>query len=266
MTTTPQHQPQPATAYPKLTLLPDPPSVIDGMLQQPFIARADQTLRSHFYPRTDVLVSGDGYLCRYPGEARRSPNLDCIVAIGLSFPADLIETEANGYTISEVGKPPDFVLEVASNSTRERDNTVKREQYAALEVGEYWRYAPHVGGFRGVTLVGERLEEGRYVPIPLEEEPGGLARGYSAALGLELHAEPLRLRFWNPDGQRYLPDLTEAVQDLAALREAKAAERAARQEAETQVAVAQAAQQVAEEQNAALRAEIRRLEERRGSS
>ena len=255
MTTTPQ--PPSAPAYPKLTPLPDPPKPPDAMKQQPFIARADQILRSHFYPRTDVLVSGAGYLCRYPGEARRSPHPDCVVAIGLPFPADLIEMEANGYTISEVGQPPDFVLEVASESTRERDNTVKRDQYAELEVKEYWRYAPHVGRYRGATLVGERLEGGRYVPIPLDQEPDGMVRGYSAALGLELHAEPWRLHFWNPETQRYLPDLIEALQDLAAAREAKDA-------AEAQTAVAQAAQQVAEEQNAALRAEIRRLEERLG--
>lgn len=257
MTTTPQ--PQPAPAYPKLTLLPDPPRPFDAMLQQPFLARADQILRSHFHPRTDVLVSGEGYLCRYPGEARSSPNPDCVVAIGLPFPAELIETEANGYTISEVGQPPDFVLEVASNSTRERDNTVKREQYAALEVKEYWRYAPHVGGYRGEILVGERLEDGRYVAISLDRGANGLVRGYSGALGLELHAEPRQLRFWNPETGEYLPDLVEATRDLAA-------ERAARQEAETQIAVAQAAQQVAEEQNAALRDEIRRLEERLGSN
>ena len=254
MTTTPQHQTQPAPAYPKLTPLPDPPKPPDAMKQLPYIARADQVLRSHFYPRTDVLVSGQGYLCRNPGEARRSPNPDCIVAIGLPFPASLIETEANGYTISEVGQPPDFVLEVASETTRERDNTVKRDQYAALEVREYWRYAPHVGGYRGETLIGERLENGRYVPIPLNRESDGLVRGYSPALGLELHAEPRLLRFWNPDTEQYLPDLVEALQDLAAAR-------AALEEAEAQTAVAQAAQQVAEEQNAALRAEIRRLEQ-----
>ena len=257
MTTTPQ--PPSAPAYPKLTPLPDPPKPPDAMKQHPYIARADQILRSHFHPRTDVLVSGEGYLCRYPGEARRSPHPDCIVAIGLPFPADLIEMEANGYTISEVGQPPDFVLEVASASTRERDNTVKREQYAALEVKEYWRYAPHVDGYRGPTLVGERLEAGRYVPIPLDQESDSLTRGYSAALGLELHAESHGLHFWNPETERYLPDLIDALQDLAAAQ-------AARQEAEAQTAVAQAAQQVAEEQNAALLAEIRRLEERLGSN
>ena len=257
MTTTPQ--PQSAPTYPKLTPLPDPPKPPDAMKQLPYIARADQVLRSHFHPRTDVLVSGQGYLCRYPGEARRSPNPDCVVAIGLPFPAALIETEANGYTISEVGQPPDFVLEVASETTRERDNTVKRDQYAALEVREYWRYAPHVGRYRGETLIGERLEDGQYVLIPLHREPDGLVRGYSPALGLELHAEPNLLRFWNPDTGEYLPDLVEALQDLAAAR-------AALSEAEAQTAVAQAAQQVAEERNAALRAEIRRLEARLGSN
>ena len=46
----------------------------------------------------------------------------------------------NGYVISEVGKPPDFVLEVASESTGRRDYTHKRAIYAEYGVAEYWRF------------------------------------------------------------------------------------------------------------------------------
>ncbi len=255
MTTRPQ--PQPGPAYPRLTPLPDPPKPPDAMKQRPHIARADQVLRSHFHPRPDVLVSGEGYLCRNPGEARRSPHPDCIVAIGVPISPQVIEDEGNGYTISEIGQPPDFVLEVASESTRERDNTVKREQYAALEVREYWRFDPSNG-----ALAGDALVNGRYEPIPVDRESDGLMRGYSAVLELELRTENRLLQFWNPVTQEYLPDLIEALEALAV-------EQAARLEAEAQAAVAQAARhvaqvarQVAEERAAALAEELRRLRER----
>ena len=53
-------------------------------------------------------------------------------------------TETNGYVISEVGKPPEFVLEVASETTGVRDYTVKRDRYAEMLIGEYWRF-DHTG-------------------------------------------------------------------------------------------------------------------------
>ena len=40
----------------------------------------------------------------------------------------------NGYLIPEQGKPPDFVLEVASETTDRRDETVKRDAYAVMGV------------------------------------------------------------------------------------------------------------------------------------
>ena len=45
---------------------------------------------------------------------------------------------------------------------------------------------------------GSGLEDGGYVPIPLDREPDGLVRGYSPALGLELHAEPLTAALLEP--------------------------------------------------------------------
>ena len=40
----------------------------------------------------------------------------------------------NGYLIPEQGKPPDFVLEVASRATGRRDETTKREDYSRMGV------------------------------------------------------------------------------------------------------------------------------------
>ena len=47
--------------------------------------------------------------------------------------------------VDEVGKPPDLVLEVASESTGRRDYTFKRDGYEKMGVGEYWRFDPSGG-------------------------------------------------------------------------------------------------------------------------
>ena len=235
MTTKPTPKTRPAGDSYGLTALPDPPKPPDAMKQRPHIARMDQVLRAHFASRPDVLVSGEGYLCDLPGNARRSPNPDLLVSFGLEIPPDVIEDEANGYTISEIGKPPEFVLEVASETTARRDETVKRDTYASFGISEYWRFDRTGGRYYVAALAGDRLVDGAYQPISVETGDDGIIRGYSPALGLELHWHDRRLRFWNPSTQTYLPDLNEAMDALATERSELAAERAARQSAEEEV-------------------------------
>ena len=243
-------KPQPAPAYPHLTELPDPPPLPDGMKQRPHIARIDQVLRSHYRRQPHALVSGEGYLCFEARDARSSPRPDCVVALDLPFPAQLIE-EANGYVISEVGQPPDFVLEVASPSTGQHDYTSKRNIYARLDVQEYWRFDPSGGQWHNAPLAGDILENGVYRPLPVVEDADGLIRGYSPSLGLELHSENRLLRFWDPAEQEYLPDLIEALEALAA-----AEARAGQAEARAEQAEARAEQ--AEEEVRRLRTELNR--------
>ena len=197
--------------HPKLTLLPDPPEE-DRMQQYPHFTRASVLLNAYFrhaLGRNDVLVNGDGYLCRRASEARRSPRPDVLVAVGLPFDPEFI-TEANGYTIEEIGQPPDFVLEVASSTTGRRDYTVKRDIYAGLEVREYWRF-DHTGGrYHDAALAGDALVDGQYQPIHVEEGDDGIHRGYSQALGLELHWVERRLKFFDRASGEYLPDMEES--------------------------------------------------------
>ena len=66
------------------------------------------------------------------GSARGAPVPDCIVAFDLPVPpAEIIAS--NGYTISEIGKPTDFVLEAASKSTGERDTPPSASSMPAME-------------------------------------------------------------------------------------------------------------------------------------
>ncbi len=151
------------------------------------------------------------------------------MAFALPFPAQLIE-EANGYVISEVGKPPDFVLEVASPSTCRHDYTAKRDDYALLGVTEYWRFDPSGGQWHDVPPAGEVLEDGGYRSLPIVYDKDGLVRGYSPSLGLELRSEDRQLRFWDPATREYLPNLVEALEALAAAEtRAELAEEEARQ-------------------------------------
>lgn len=236
-------KPRPAAAYPNLTELPDPPPLPDGMKQRPHIARIDQVLRSHYRRQPNTLVSGEGYLCFEARDARRSPRPDCVVAFDFPFPAQLIE-EANGYVINEVGKPPDFVLEVASPSTGRHDYTTKREIYARLGVREYWRFDPSGGQWHDAPLAGEVLQDGVYRPLPIDYDNDGMVRGFSPSLGLELRSEDRQLRFWDPAMREYLPDLIEALEALAA--------------AETRAEQAETRAERAEEEARRLREQLRR--------
>ena len=215
------------------------------MWRAPHIYGIYLVLEDHFRDRPAVLVGGCGYLCCNPDDLRHAPIPDCLVAFNLDIQPDSI-VEANGYTISEVGKPPDFVLEVASESTGLRDYTVKREMYASYQVREQWRF-DHTGGrYHDAPLAGDRLLNGEYVPIPIVTEPDGVLRGFSEVLGLELHWDRGTLRFWDPTTQQYLPDLTEAK----AQRDAEAEAR--------RVSVAQ--HDAAEERVRQLESELRRLQ------
>ena len=49
----------------------------------------------------------------------------------------------------EAGKAPDFVLEVASESTSRNDLTYKKDAYARIGVPEYWRFDPPPGKVLG---------------------------------------------------------------------------------------------------------------------
>ena len=196
--------------------LPDPPRKKD-MQQRRSLSVMDGTLLPHFAHRGDVLVSGGGYLCFRTADhpsTRLEP--DIVVAFGVN-PGEIISD--NGYIIDDVGKPPDFVLEVASRSTGRRDYTVKRERYARFGVGEYWRF-DHTGGqYHDAPLAGDVLVGDQYVPITLAgDRPGkmlGMLSGYSEVLDLYLCWDHGNLRFYDPKTDEFLMDPEELESALA---------------------------------------------------
>ena len=142
--------------------------------------------------------------------------------------------EQRGYVIDQQGKAPDFVLEVASPTTGRVDYTDKRADYERFGIGEYWRFDPSGGEYHDAALAGDRLVDGVYEPIEVEELGEGHLRGYSDALGLYVCWEDGKLRFFDPVTESYLRshDESESRANIAENRAETAEARAAELEAE----------------------------------
>lgn len=143
-------------------------------------------------------------------------------------------TEQKGYAIDSQGKPPDFVLEVASPTTGVNDYTEKRSDYERYGVLEYWRFDPSGGDYHDAAIAGDRLVDGKFEPIEIEWLDDNRGRGYSEALGLYLCWEYGELLWYNPISGNYLQTHEEdsARADRAEVRAQQEAARADRAEAE----------------------------------
>ena len=160
--------------------------------------------------------------------------------------------------ISEVGKPPDLVLEVGSESTGRLDYTVKRETYAEYGVREYWRFDPSGGEFHDTPLAGDTLVDGKYQPIEIVVEQDGRHWGCSEVLGLEFWWDDGVIRFRDPASGEFLPTLSESEDARQSAERRAQSERAARQSAERQTQSERNARQSAEQRITELEAELRR--------
>ena len=116
---------------------------------------------------------------------------------------------SNGYIVSEQGKPPDFVLEVASPSTAEADRSEKRDYCEAIGVVEYWLF-DETGEYHGTRLAGFRLgEDGRYHALVMDVDTADLVQGHSAALELNIRWEGGELAFCDPATGRRIATLED---------------------------------------------------------
>ena len=208
--------------YPETDGMPLP----DGFYQADHLYDLIAMLKMFFALRDDVVVSGDIFIYYMEGSPQVRIAPDCFVVFGVSL--ESFERN-NTYLMWEVGKAPDFVLEIGSPSTAGNDLGEKRELYASLGIGEYWMFDPSGGEHYGFALRGERLVNGEYRELEMFRDADGGVWGRSPALNLELHWDEGRLRLYDPVGERRLPT-PEEVESRAR------AERAARQSAEARVA------------------------------
>ena len=189
-----------AIVYPETDGMPLP----DGEFQAPLYIRIVGTLRVHFRDIPGARVNGDTFIYHVEGNPRRSVSPDCYAVFGLSDESLGSIERNNTYRLWEVGKPPDFILEIGSGSTAADDLGRKRELYAEIGVGEYWRYDATGGEFYGEPLVGECLVDGEYRRFELRRESDGKVWSHSEALNLDLWWVDGELRFWDPVAGHWL--------------------------------------------------------------
>ena len=239
MTTEPAYVPPGSVGIPNLDPFfgPDAPPLPDAkppddlMLQNPDIHYALQILYDVVVgDRPDVFIDTNSIV--YYDPANRNRRVQPDVYIAFEVDADAVRRR-NGYVIWEVGKPPDFVLEVASESTADNDTGYKRDLYARLGVREYWRFDRTGGELYGAGLAGEHLESGDYRPVTIHVDADGVEWGYSPLLHLNLRQRDERLELQDPDtgevltdrrGQRLARVAAEDARDAATLERDEAAQ------------------------------------------
>lgn len=236
--------------------LPDVPDVPDEKMtasQHLSLTGGAHYLTMHLGNLESTVFGGDRYITLTADHTDMTGSVypDLLVSFN-SSPA--LYLAHNGYVISEQGKPPDFVLEVASRSTGRRDTVDKRVMYAQLGIPEYWRF-DETGQYHGTRLAGDRLTGDSYAAIPIEELPDGSLRGYSAILNVELRWTDGRLGWHDPDTGEHIATLESERQALGEERAARIQERQARiQERQTRIQERQARIQ---ERQARIQAESR---------
>ena len=218
------------TQSPSRFRLPDPPErEPDDMTSAEHLSETglQHHLKQFLGNPETTIVSGEKYITARRGGEMRYPDL--LVAFRVN-PAAYRDT--NGYVISEQGKPPDLVLEIASPATGHIDVGAKREFYERLLIPEYWRFDA-TGEFHGARLAGDRLVNGRYEPIDIAELTGGVLRGHSAALNVNWRWEDGQLSCYDPKTGMHIATFeSERMARLAAEARADSAEAELRAERE----------------------------------
>lgn len=217
--------------YPETDGMPLP----DSREQGSYLREIAIILAQFFLGDPTVEVDSDTFIYFIEGDPNRRVAPDLFIAFGVS--KESLERN-NVYLMWEVGKFPDFVLEVGSSSTANNDLGPKRALYAELGALEYWRYDPTGGERYGEPLVGEYLVDGEYRRFDMMPDPDGNPRVHSPLLNLDLRWEEDRLHLYDPEAGVWLENYRETV-------------------ARARVAEAQA--EAAEGRIAELEAELRRL-------
>ena len=217
---------QQAQSSPTLEMFPDFPPRDDMQnsihLDEPAL---QASLAEHLGDRDTTIVLSELPVRWTPSQQQGHRIPDLLVAFNVDR---ALAIEQKGYSIRDQGKPPDFVLEVASDSTKDEDTTDKRRDYARFGIPEYWRFDPTGGLLHDAPIAGDQLADGTYQAMEiLEIEPGHL-HGHSHVLGLDLCWDHGRLRWRDPVADQHLMTFAEEREARLAEREARLAEREAR--------------------------------------
>ena len=155
-----------------------------------------------------ALVAASILVYAEEGNNRNGVSPHVLVALGLGT------HERMSYRVWEEGKPPDWVLEMASLSADGDDRLKKRSRYAAMGVPEYWLFDPKGDVFRNgkPRLQGFELVGGEYSPLE-SRLVAGKRMIRSEVLGLDVRADGKLLRFRDPVTGEDIRHVSEVVAD-----------------------------------------------------
>ena len=157
------------------------------------------TLRVRYQGRDDVYVAGDMliYYRMNRNDISVAPDVYVVFGAAGNHPRD-------SWLVWREGRVPDFVMEIASPSTWQRDATEKRRIYADMGVTEYVRFDP-TGDHFTPPLVMETLDGAEYREQPLTTDGDGNLRAHSAVLDLDFCVLPdQQLRLYDPTTGQWL--------------------------------------------------------------
>ncbi len=206
-----------------------------------FLAR--EALDRHFRDRDDLFIATTMALYYEKGDKSSCLIPDVMVAFdvpGYGRPV---------YKTWQERQVPQFVLEVASRSTKDRDCKFKKDEYESIGVKEYWQL-DQTGVLLNRPLIGYRLRRGVYQTLPPCSIRDGEYEYRSKQLGLLLRKKPykdgLTVAFYDRrTGQDILTgeDMDRALraerQARLAAEERSASDRRARREAEKRAETAE---------------------------
>ena len=177
------------------------------------LMRVLRVLEAFFIQNPDVYVSGDLMMYYAEGDPQKVVSPDVLVSFGIGQKA------RRTYRVWQEGKPPDFVMELSSKSTYQKDLGEKMEIYATLGITDYF-LCDIEGLYLPAPLMGFTLVNGSYHAVPQSRE-GGVA---SSVLGLDFHLRLGDLHFYDPSTRKWLLTPEEAAEARAAAAEAEVAD------------------------------------------
>ena len=217
------------------------------------VSQATTALKKHFSHRENVLVAMELLVYYERGNNKVCLQPDVQVVFGVQ------RGNRSSYKVWEEGKVADFVLEVTSPSTADKDARHKAQEYARIGVREYWRLDP-TGSLLATPLQGWEANGESYHPV--QPVASGARGGWlrSRVLGLELRGQrqdgATVLVCRDPrTGEEFDGDLAESERLRWAAEERASAEAELRQSAEERAS--------AESKRASAEAERRRAAEER---
>ena len=189
--------------------------------QEVAIAECAGSLRLRWHGRQDVFVGVDQFLYWNKSYGRKRTKANAPLAPDVYVAFGVANRLRRNYVVWEEGKPPDFVLEVISPSSRKRDVNEKPRRYAKIGVQEFFLHDPY--GKLDPALAGFELRRGlrrRYRRVPAERLPNGAMGVPSKMLGLYLCIRPAghdpmlgSLVWYDPVAREFLPTRPELLAD-----------------------------------------------------